>query len=283
MSRSNSGGQISHYDSSLESNGKERSLTDAEREEFAMPVGDGVIKVIISGMGSSASLTAVGIEEHGRPYPRVNSRNCSFTSMKLNQCTGSKLNFLGVGVLSTTLGTALGPVPSSSACQVTKAGTGYGSIEDISTLSPVLPSQLRASEEIHEDEDEDENENNDDSVDDDVDSDVEVEVEVKISGSRSIHTTKEKDRRKISNDRNSENKNKKTSKVGAKGNSVDISGHGAEIKNFEQIVSIKDVEIPTTALGLDLGDKKNDIELNRLEHSHATISMDMIKVRNMID
>lgn len=269
---------MSHYDSSLENNRKERSLTDAEREEFAMPVGDGVIKVIISGMGSSASLTAVGIEEHGRPYPRVNSRNCSSTSMKLNQCTGSKLNFLGVGVLSTTLGTALGPVPSSSACQVTKAGTGYGSIEDISTLSPVLPSQLRASEEIHDDEDEDKNENNDDSVDDSVDSDVEVEVEVKISGNKRIHTTKEKDRKKMIGDssRNSENQ-KKSSKVGAKGNSVDKDGQGAETKNLEKFVSIKDFEIPTTVLGL--GDKKNDIELDRLEHSHATISMDMIKVR----
>ena len=274
MSRSNSGTQIGHYDSSLENNRKERSLTDAEREEFAMPVGDGVIKVIISGMGSTASLTAVGIEEHeehGRPYPRVNSRNCSSTSMKLNQCTGSKLNFLGVGVLSTTLGTPLGPVPSSSACQVTKAGTGYGSIEDISTLSPVLPSQLRASEESHEHEDEDDDDENDDG--EDVDSDVEVEVEVKISGSKRTHTIKD---RKINDDRNSEKKKMKmkASKVGARGHSVDIDGRGADTNN---LVSIKDFEIPTTVIGL--GDKNNDIELDRLGHSHATVSMDMIKVR----
>ena len=276
MSRSNSGTQIGHYDSSLENNRIERSLTDAEREEFAMPVGDGVIKVIISGMGSTASLTAVGIEEHeehGRPYPRVNSRNCSSTSMKLNQCTGSKLNFLGVGVLSTTLGTPLGPVPSSSACQVTKAGTGYGSIEDISTLSPVLPSQLQASEESHEHEDEDDDDESDDEdVDSDVEVEVEVEVEVKISGSNRIHTTKD---RKINDDRNSEKKKKKTGKVGARGNSVDIDDRGADTHNLEKLVSIKDFEIPTTVFG----DKNSDIELDRLGHSHATISMDMIKVR----
>jgi hypothetical protein len=248
MSQSNSGYHRSH---SIENNRRERSLLDAESDEFSMPVGDGVVKVIVSGMGSTASLTAVGIEEQGTGFPRVNSRNCSSSSVKLGQCGGSKLNFLGVATLSTALTTTLGPAPSSSACH---AKTGYSGIEDISTLSPVLPSQLLAKEVITEDEDDD---------------DDDVEVKVKISGSKRIHSHSDSK----AGDRNSD-----TSREGARGISVDIDvrtpdRNSADTVSIEKLVSVKNFEIPTI-----LSDKKSDIELDRSEHSHAAASLDMIKV-----
>jgi hypothetical protein len=255
MSQSNSGYQRSHYDTSIGSNRRERSLLDSESDEFSMPVGDGVVKVIVSGMGSTASLTAVGIEEQGTGFPRVNSRNCSSSSVKLGQCGGSKLNFLGVATLSTALTTTLGPAPSSSACH---AKTGYSGIEDISTLSPVLPSQLLATEVITED-------------DDDDDDDEDVEVKVKISGSKRIHSHSDSK----GGDRNSD-----TSREGARGISVDIDvrtpdRNSADTVSIEKLVSVKNFEIPTI-----LADKKSDIELDRSEHSHAAASLDMIKVSN---
>ena len=249
MSRSNSGYHRSH---SIENNRRERSLLDGESDEFSMPVGDGVVKVIVSGMGSTASLTAVGIEEQGTGILRVNSRNCSSSSVKLGQCGGSKLNFLGVATLSTALATTVGPAPSSSACH---AKTGYSGIEDISTLSPVLPSQLLATEVITEDDDEDED----------------VEVKVKISGSKRIHS--HSDSKGV--DRNSD-----TGREGARGISVDIDvrtpdRNSADTVSIEKLVSVKNFEIP-----IILADKKSDIELDRSEHAHAAASLDMIKVSN---
>ena len=251
MSQSNSGYHRGHYDTSIENNRRERSLLDAESDEFSMPVGDGVVKVIVSGMGSTASLTAVGIEEQGTGFPRVNSRNCSSSSVKLGQCGGSKLNFLGVATLSTALATTLGPAPSSSACH---AKTGYSGIEDISTLSPVLPSQLRATEATSEEDD---------------DEDEDLEVKMKISGSKRIHSHSDsKD-----GDRNSD-----TGREGARGISVDIDVRTpyripADTVSIEKLVPVKNFEIP-----IILADKKSDIELDRSEHSHATASLDMIKV-----
>lgn len=120
-------------------------LSNRERE-FLLPGGEGALKVLISGMGSSASLAAVELDEDDSPCPRVNTRNC--TSVPLSQpsaagCVGGKLNILGPGVLGVSLGALQGPAPLS----VCSLKNGCASIEDLSALNPLLPLRLFQSEE----------------------------------------------------------------------------------------------------------------------------------------
>jgi hypothetical protein len=115
-------------------------------EEFLVPGGEGALKVLISGMGSTASLAAVEVDEDGSLCPRVNTRNC--TTVPVSQpsvagCVGGKLNLLSAGILGVSLGTSQGPAPLS----VCSLKNGCASIEDLSALNPLLPLQLFQSEE----------------------------------------------------------------------------------------------------------------------------------------
>lgn len=116
------------------------------QEEFLVPEGDGAMKVLISGMGSTASLAAVEVDEDDSICPRVNTRNC--TSVPLSQpsvagCVGGKLNLLSAGILGVSLGASQGPAPLS----VCSLKNGCASIEDLTALNPLLPLQLFLSEE----------------------------------------------------------------------------------------------------------------------------------------
>jgi hypothetical protein len=123
-------------------------------EEFLVPGGEGALKVLISGMGSTASLAAVEVDEDGSLSlcPRVNTRNC--TSVPVSQpsaagCVGGKLNLLSAGILGVSLGASQGPAPLS----VCSLKNGCASIEDLSAMSPLLPLQLFQSEEDDKDKD----------------------------------------------------------------------------------------------------------------------------------
>jgi hypothetical protein len=108
-------------------------------EEFLVPGGEGALKVLISGMGSTASLAAVEVDEDGSLCPRVNTRNC--TTVPVSQpsvagCVGGKLNLLSAGILGVSLGTSQGPAPlsvcslkngcASAALSVRGRGQGQG-------------------------------------------------------------------------------------------------------------------------------------------------------------
>lgn len=121
-------------------------LLGSQEDEFLVPEGEGVLKVLISGMGSTASLAAVDVDDDDSLCPRVNTRNCTSTPISqpsVGSCVGGKLNLLSSGILGVSLGASQGPVPLS----VCSLKNGCASIEDLSSLSPLLPRQLFLSEE----------------------------------------------------------------------------------------------------------------------------------------
>ena len=109
-------------------------------EVFVIPPGDGVLKVKISGMGSSASLTAIDVGDADCLYPRVNTRNGSSAVVVvpcMTSCKGSKLSLLSVG-----LGNALGASQSPTTACVCHPKKGCSGPEDFTAFSPVPPAKL---------------------------------------------------------------------------------------------------------------------------------------------
>ena len=113
-------------------------------EVFVIPPGDGVLKVKIKGMGSSASLTAIdaGEGEGDCLYPRVNTRNGSSAVVVvpcMASCKGSKLGLLSVG-LGNTLGASQSPATTGVCHPHPKKGCSGA--DDFTAFSPVPPAKL---------------------------------------------------------------------------------------------------------------------------------------------